>query len=299
MNNNGIQVTLGQCIKALRKQGSLTLEELASKCEITYQYLSGIENGKENFTVEVLEKIAQGLDIHPKTLVVLAYQDSSGLSPTVNQAYFRDVPLPDGLNTSHIQDVCNQTTSIIHRINQNLIAEVGKPLQDFMQGNNFSGLVSNILSDAFNDNSPYKHNHDQRYPDLINKDANHGNGDGLEIKTTINVGKGGESHNGHSGWHVVSCYKIEEGGDISFIHIMFANLNGHKHPNPDWTYLGSKENKDTGSRRTETYITNLEGTTKLRNGTVYLVPDEVDFRRWKVSPKIPIPPYSIFYNAPH
>lgn len=42
---------------------------------------------------------------------------------------------------------------------------------------------------------------------------------------------------------------------------------------PDWKYLGSRENPDTGSRRTETYTTNLYGTTKLRDGSAYLDPE--------------------------
>jgi hypothetical protein len=142
-------------------------------------------------------------------------------------------------------------------------------------------------------NSLYKHNHDQRYPDLINKAADSGNGVGLEVKATINVGKGGESHNGHSGWHTVVCYEITDTG-IQFIHVMFAVLNGHKDVDPDWQYLGSRENSETGSRRTETYTTVLKGTTKLRDGTVFLDPNKVNFKRWRQERSGTIPPWSIF-----
>jgi hypothetical protein len=75
---------------------------------------------------------------------------------------------------------------------------------------------------------------------------------------------------------------------------MFAVLNGHSHPEPDWTYVGSKVNATTGSRRTETYNTTLVGTTKLRDGSVFLDSTAVDFKRWRQARKGTIPAYSIF-----
>ena len=91
-----------------------------------------------------------------------------------------------------------------------------------------------------------------------------------------------ESHNGHSGWHMVACYRIDrQTCHIKFVHNMCAVLNGHTHSAPDWTYVGSKVNVVTGSRRTETYNTNLIGTTKLRDGSVFLEPTVVNFKRWR------------------
>lgn len=190
----------------------------------------------------------------------------------------------------------NATQSIVARINSNLIASGAKPLPSYIQGNNFSGLVSNVLCDALHDNSPYKHNSHQAYPDLINASAREGRRlAGLEIKSTIQIGKGGESHNGHSGWHLVACFQIEERtGNIRFIHVMMAVLNGHTHPEPDWTYVGSKVNPTTGSRRTETYNTTLIGTTKLRDGSVYLDAGVVDFSRWRQKRRSKMPSHSIF-----
>jgi hypothetical protein len=75
---------------------------------------------------------------------------------------------------------------------------------------------------------------------------------------------------------------------------MFAMLNSHSHAQPDWTYVGSKVNSETGSRRTETYNTTLTGTTKLRDGTVFLDPAVIDFRRWRQRRVGSIPAHSIF-----
>jgi hypothetical protein len=143
---------------------------------------------------------------------------------------------------------------------------------------------------------PYSHNHHQRYPDLVNPFAKSGQGEGLEVKATVNVTKGGESHNGHSGWHAIACYEVNEKWDIDFTLIMFANLNGHQGAEPDWDYVKSTVNRETGSQRTETYITNLFGKTKLRDGSVYLDPTKVKYRRWRQARRgnEPIPPWSIF-----
>lgn len=190
----------------------------------------------------------------------------------------------------------SETQRIVSLINANLLASGAKPLPEYIQGNNFSGLVSNILCDAIHENSPYKHNSDQACPDLINPKAiEEGKPVGLEVKSTIQIGKGGESHNGHSGWHLIACFAIDEKtGNIRFLHVMLAVLNGHNQPEPDWVYVGSKVNADTGSRRTETYNTNLIGLTKLRDGSVYLDPTAINYKRWRQGRRGSVPPFSIF-----
>ena len=277
------QRIIGSCIRFFREQKRLSLEQLAAKATISYQYLSGVETGKENFSIQVLEQLAAALSLPLRVLVSIAYDNAAGnRPPIVNSAYFRrQVPLPDRLTCSHLEKVLNTAQGIVHRINRNMVAEGSPTLQDLIQHNNFSGLVSNVLSNCFDLHSPYKHNHDQRYPDLICPGANDGRGDGLEIKTTLKVGKGGESHNGHDGWHVIACYNFLENGDIRFVHVMFARLNGHSHSEADWKYVGSRVNEESGSRRTETYNTNGYGATKLRDGSAYLDADIVHWARWK------------------
>jgi transcriptional regulator with XRE-family HTH domain len=278
----------------------LTQEQVAGQVDLTYQYLSGLENGRENFSIGVVESIADALKCPLPQLVARAFANASDTAPaTVNPAFFRlDVPLPSGLTVGHLEAAVNATQSIVATINANLARSGAKSLTEYIQGNNFSGLVSNVLCDALHDHSPYKHNSDQAYPDLVNPKAREqGKQVGLEVKSTIQIGKGGESHNGHSGWHLVGCFQIEpKTGNIRFIHLMFAVLNGHNHAEPDWTYVGSKVNEATGSRRTETYNTNLIGTTKLRDGSVYLDPGAIDHKRWRQQrwADAPPPAFSIF-----
>jgi transcriptional regulator with XRE-family HTH domain len=292
------QQLIGRCIRTLREQRGMTLEQLASQARITYQYLSGVENGKENFTIGVLEKIAEALRFPISELVAAAYHEEDALAaPHIDPGHFRTgVPLPEGLTVRHLEAAANQALLVIHRINRRLISATSRPLQRFIQGNNFSGLVSNILCDALDANSPYKHNSHQRHPDLVNPAANRGQGEGLEVKATIRVGKGGESHNGHGGWHLVACYRSDEAGQVRFLHFMCASLNDHRAQAPDWKYVGSKVSADTGSQRTETYVTTRAGTTKLRDGSVYIDPS-IDFRRWKQERGgHATPPWSIFFR---
>lgn len=293
------QRIIGACIRFYREKEGLSQDALATRAGISYQYLSGIETGRENFTIGVLEALCWALNIPMRNLIATAYDNAEGyFPPQVERGYFRrGVPLPDGLTISHIEQALNLTQLVIHRINRNMVVEGGTTLQSLLQGNNFSGMVSNILSNSFDQCTPYKHNHHQRYPDLFSSKANNCSGEGLEVKTTMNIGKGGESHNGHDGWHMIACYNFLPSGDIKFVHIMFAWLNSYRHEiSPDWKYVGSSANEETGSRRTETFNTTMSGTTKLRDGSIYLDQSVVNFSRWRHPKDRVIPDWSIWRN---
>ncbi len=209
------------------------------------------------------------------------------VAPKANRGMFNNVPLPPSLSHAHLWRAMDYTTSMIAAINRDMCRGIGLPLCKFIQANNFSGIVSNIITNGLNQFSPYKHNHDQRYPDL--KSAQ---GIGLEMKAANKAGKGGESHNGHGGWHLIACFNLDEKtGNIRFVQIEIAELVGHlEEPEGDWHYCGSKVN-DQGSRRTETYYTTSRGTWKLRDGSVYLDMEHVNFGRWRRQ-GIPLPAHS-------
>jgi len=290
---------IGQYIRKLREEKRISQEELAHASGITYQYLSGVENGRENFSIGVLDSISKALRLSLPELVQAAFTEKIfSPAPQVNSEYFRsDVPLPGPLTMDYLRDALNETQRIIHLINASLLSIGAQPLVHYLQGNNFSGLASNLLCNSFSTLTPFKHNLHQVYPDLVATDPATRQTVGLEVKTTIKLGKGGESHNGHSGWHLVGCFQIAAvTGDILFVHIMLAKLNGHHTADPDWKYVGSRENVITGSRRTETYVTISEGTTKLRDGTAYLDPNVVSYKRWRQARKGEIPPHSIFWH---
>lgn len=287
--------SIGRIIRLLREAAGLSQEKLAERAGITYQYLSTIENGKENVTVGVIESVAAALGLPFAALVERAFTDDAPLPAVRKDFFIRGAPLPPRLSLADVEAALNETHNVVRLVNATLRRVSGRPLASYIQGNNFSGIVSNILCDSFSRLTPYKHNHSQRYPDLICRAADGRVIAGLEVKSTIRPGKGGESHNGHSGWHVVACFSLDrDSGDISFVHVMFADLTGHDKPHADWKYVGSKVDQTTGSQRTETYVTTGAGTAKLRHGTVYLDIERIKIARWRTCPDVRCPPHSPF-----
>lgn len=58
-----ITVLFGQRVKQLRLQAGMSQETFADKCGLDRTYVSGIERGVRNPTLEVIEVIARGLEI--------------------------------------------------------------------------------------------------------------------------------------------------------------------------------------------------------------------------------------------
>ncbi len=63
-----ITVRFGQRVKTLRLQAGLSQEAFADKCGLDRTYISGIERGVRNPTLEVIGVIADGFGIELKTL---------------------------------------------------------------------------------------------------------------------------------------------------------------------------------------------------------------------------------------
>ena len=59
---------VGLNIKEIRKAKKMTQEELAEKCGIQTSFLTGVERGDRNITIQTLEKIIIGLDEVPKNV---------------------------------------------------------------------------------------------------------------------------------------------------------------------------------------------------------------------------------------
>ncbi|UZD22287.1 helix-turn-helix transcriptional regulator [Algoriphagus halophytocola] len=61
-----IKEAFGQKVKLLRKAKELSQEDLADKSGLNRPYISAIEQGKRNVSLEVIEKLAEALDIEIK-----------------------------------------------------------------------------------------------------------------------------------------------------------------------------------------------------------------------------------------
>ena len=67
-----LQEKLGKAIILLRKQRGLAQEKFANDAEIDRRYMSDIENGKRNISIDVIERVAKCLGISVSELFSVA-----------------------------------------------------------------------------------------------------------------------------------------------------------------------------------------------------------------------------------
>jgi transcriptional regulator with XRE-family HTH domain len=63
------RVFVGKNIRACRTRAGLTLEQLAEKADLSWPYLSEIERGRENISLDKLVRLAQALKVKLGRLV--------------------------------------------------------------------------------------------------------------------------------------------------------------------------------------------------------------------------------------
>jgi len=60
--NMNIKEKFGQKVKQLREEKGFSIEHLANISNVDRNYISDIEKGKRNVSIEVIEKITKGLE---------------------------------------------------------------------------------------------------------------------------------------------------------------------------------------------------------------------------------------------
>lgn len=58
-----IKLKVGSRIRELRKELNLSQESLAYKAEVDRTYVTDVENGRRNISVEILDRIIKALDV--------------------------------------------------------------------------------------------------------------------------------------------------------------------------------------------------------------------------------------------
>jgi transcriptional regulator with XRE-family HTH domain len=84
-----MKMTIGERIKAVRKQAGMTQQELADRLGISYVGISNWESGKRKPKQETLERIAAVLDVPLGVLTNTHYMGEMELSEFVNRAWPR------------------------------------------------------------------------------------------------------------------------------------------------------------------------------------------------------------------
>lgn len=68
------QELLGKRIKDLRNRAGLTQDALAERVQINSKYLSAIERGQENPTLDVVLRLAEALNVEPRDVFSVEYE---------------------------------------------------------------------------------------------------------------------------------------------------------------------------------------------------------------------------------
>lgn len=68
-NSDNMKILLGQRVKQLRLKAGLSQEAFADRCGLDRTYISGIERGVRNPTLEIINIIAKGLGVDVKELL--------------------------------------------------------------------------------------------------------------------------------------------------------------------------------------------------------------------------------------
>jgi len=252
---------LGKVIVTLRGRLSLSQEALAGDANVDRTRMGQIERGEANATIDTLEKIAVTLHQTIASLIVQAENLQRGkVAPTINPTYLNyRVPLPPGLTHEQIGIALNRAMAILDQIG--LDPDAGD-----IQGNIYSGAVSNIVTMSLAEVSDFEQNKHTKHPDLFNPSKDPTDPDWpLEIKASNKPNKGGESHNPGHAWFLIANYKVIN-GQTHIIQVEVAHL-----VESDWKIHERK----VGSNRTRTAITVPQATKRLRENSAYRDPGHV------------------------
>ena len=63
LSDMDIKLLVGQRIKVLRLELGLSQEALGNKAEVDRTYVTDVENGRRNISVELLEKLIKALEV--------------------------------------------------------------------------------------------------------------------------------------------------------------------------------------------------------------------------------------------
>jgi transcriptional regulator with XRE-family HTH domain len=87
---DGINARIAARVRALRTSGGMSLEALATRCDVSRSMLSLIERGESSATAVVLEKIATGLGVALAALFDDPTMPASPVSHTSDRTSWRD-----------------------------------------------------------------------------------------------------------------------------------------------------------------------------------------------------------------
>ncbi len=121
------KILLGRRIKTLRNRLHLTQDELSEKMDISPKYLSNIERGKENPTLDTLVRLSQSLKVEIWELFLIEQEnpDIRGLQKKIER-------LLQEAGSEQLRLVIKFLRSVLHWDHQILPPEQKKLAQHFI-----------------------------------------------------------------------------------------------------------------------------------------------------------------------
>jgi transcriptional regulator with XRE-family HTH domain len=278
------QQVIGACIRALRQQAGYTLEQLASRARLSYQYLSGIETGKENFSIGVLERLCTALDRPLRELIDAAYRhEDSDRSPRVNAGDLRaGVPLPSGLGPAELEATLNQAQLMLFRINRGMRGVIGRSGHPLLRSD-LRTVATEVLCIAVAANSSFRAVGTGDRPNCLVARSRGGKVVSLEVEARPAEEVRCESCHATGGWHLWSAFEVDAQGELYFPFVAVAELGP---PDDHWERIGE----------TARYQASPFGLTRLLDCTVLATRPPPD--SWRSVEQRPpgesVPPWSVF-----
>lgn len=186
----------------------------------------------------------------------------------------RRVVLPYGLKVSEVEQAVAETYRLFHGLNDYLVENGFRPLEELLLGNSLSGIISEFLvKNIARASATLEVNLKVGgYPDLLPKGHYPSNlvlkGDeGIEVKCSIQKG-GWQGHNPEECWLMVFRYVVGEQDNGESVPLTFIEILCAKLTKSDWSFSGRKGT----SRRTPTASITAAGVEKLRSNFLYRLP---------------------------
>ena len=110
---------VGMNIRAIRKAQKLTIDELAEKCDFQAPYLSDIERGERNITLQTLNKILDALNVDPGSVLIpdsKTNQDTENIREELLKILFNTL---EDKNVDDIRMLLNIANEIFGRFKTN------------------------------------------------------------------------------------------------------------------------------------------------------------------------------------
>lgn len=106
---------VGMNIRLIRKAQKLTIDELAEKCDFQAPYLSELERGERNITLQTLNKILDALEVEPGSILIPesnANEDPESIKEELLKILFNTLT---DKNDDDIRMLLNITNEIFNR----------------------------------------------------------------------------------------------------------------------------------------------------------------------------------------